>query len=754
MTSRTIEIDVADKNIQFDIPLPPDVLIEATDSNSISVQVMPADIQLYVGFTGPEGPKGDPGPEGPEGPSFSPELFGVSLFTGDSHPADPLGRSNEPYEPVGAKVGDVMLSFIDGSVWALRSIDPDGEQHWELIPGAGGEQWHSINVPPGQVSGATIGDFALDSADGSIWELTAVTSDGTQTWTEVSIGGGIAGPAGPTGPAGPNGPTGPPGPIGMTGLAGPSGPRGDVGPAGATGPPGATGAVGPGGGVFYATNIGNGSAQAFPITHNLGVRGVQVTVYTAAAPYTEIFPDVEHTDANNITIRMQTVPTNGQYTVVISGPGAASVGPQGPTGPQGPQGDPGATGSPGATGPAGPQGADSTVPGPAGPQGPTGTQGPKGDPGAAGPQGTTGATGSTGPAGADSTVPGPTGPQGPKGDQGATGTAGSAGATGPQGPIGLTGATGAQGPAGAGAADATTTSKGSIQLAGDLSGTAAAPVVAAGAITSAKIADGTITDADVATANKDGVAGTPSMRTLGTGAQQAASGTDSRFTNSRAPTGSASGDLTGTYPGPTIATGAVTSAKIADGTITDTDVATANKDGLAATPSMRTLGTGAQQAAAGNDPRFGSASDATATTKGIVQLAGDLSGTAAAPTIAAGAITTTKIGGGAVDLGTKVSGVLPVASGGTASSSASTARANLNAAGYYSNFATHGAGTTISITQAMHGLRATRGILVQVQDNTSGNVEFPDITVDASGNVTITYAVAVVANAKLVTLIG
>jgi len=45
--------------------------------------------------------------------------------------------------------------------------------------------------------------------------------------------------------------------------------------------------------------------------------------------------------------------------------------------------------------------------------------------------------------------------------------------------------------------DATTASKGIVQLAGDLSGTAAAPVVANNAITSAKIADGTIVDADI-----------------------------------------------------------------------------------------------------------------------------------------------------------------------------------------------------------------------------------------------------------------
>jgi len=42
------------------------------------------------------------------------------------------------------------------------------------------------------------------------------------------------------------------------------------------------------------------------------------------------------------------------------------------------------------------------------------------------------------------------------------------------------------------------------------------------------------------------------------------------------------------------------STTIGAGKVTDTHVAAANKDGLAAAPSLRTLGTGAQQAAAGN----------------------------------------------------------------------------------------------------------------------------------------------------------
>lgn len=60
-----------------------------------------------------------------------------------------------------------------------------------------------------------------------------------------------------------------------------------------------------------------------------------------------------------------------------------------------------------------------------------------------------------------------------------------------------------------------------------------------------QILDATITDADVAAANKDGAAGTPSMRTLGTGAQQAMQG------SLAAPL--ASPTFTGTPSGPTAA---------------------------------------------------------------------------------------------------------------------------------------------------------------------------------------------------------
>jgi hypothetical protein len=122
--------------------------------------------------------------------------------------------------------------------------------------------------------------------------------------------------------------------------------------------------------------------------------------------------------------------------------------------------------------------------------------------------------------------------------------------------------------------------------------------------------------------------------------------------------------------------------------------------------------------------------------------------------VATGGVTNAMLAG-SIDLTSKVTGILPVANGGTGSGGNSAlARVNIGAAGVYSNNATHGAGTTISILQSTHLLRMNRGIIVQVQDNTSGAVELPDISVNATGDVTITYGVSVAANSKLVTLLG
>jgi hypothetical protein len=154
---------------------------------------------------------------------------------------------------------------------------------------------------------------------------------------------------------------------------------------------------------------------------------------------------------------------------------------------------------------------------------------------------------------------------------------------------------------------------------GSLAGTYPNPTIAASAIT----------HTEVAAANKDGAAATPSMRTLGTTSVKACAGDDSRLSDSRAPTGSAGGSLGGTYPNPSIAAGAVGGAEIA----------AAIKDAAAGTASLRTLSTTGTTACAGNDSRL---SDARAPTGAA---GGALGGTYPNPTLAAHA-TSHKSGGG------------------------------------------------------------------------------------------------------------
>ena len=64
-------------------------------------------------------------------------------------------------------------------------------------------------------------------------------------------------------------------------------------------------------------------------------------------------------------------------------------------------------------------------------------------------------------------------------------------------------------------------------------------------VTSQDIKDLTIVDGDVAAANKDGTTGTPSLRTLGTGAQQAAAGdhghAGTNFADNETPAGAVDG---------------------------------------------------------------------------------------------------------------------------------------------------------------------------------------------------------------------
>lgn len=100
----------------------------------------------------------------------------------------------------------------------------------------------------------------------------------------------------------------------------------------------------------------------------------------------------------------------------------------------------------------------------------------------------------------------------------------------------------------------------------------------------ANVPNGSLTDVQINAANKDGAAGTASMRTLGTGAQQATAGNDSRLSDSRTPTAHATTHEPGGSDPMTV-------------------------DAAPGVGSLRTLGTGANQACAGNDTRLGTLVD-------------------------------------------------------------------------------------------------------------------------------------------------
>ena len=373
-----------------------------------------------------------------------------------------------------------------------------------------------------------------------------------------------------------------------------------------------------------------------------------------------------------------------------------------------------------------------------------------------------------------------------------------------------------------GVLDATPTVKGIIQLAGDLSGTAASPQIAAGAVT----------DIEVATANKDGATGTPSMRTLGVGAQQAMRGNTTldqvglaafpvslngqRITSLADPTAPQDGankqyvdaaaqgldakasvriastanlTLSGsqTIDGVTVVandrvlvkdqttpaqngiylvqSGAWTRATDADSwtelvsAYVWVEQGTANADSgwVCTVDQGGTLGTtnvtwvqfsGAGQVTAGAGlTKTGNTLDVGAGA-GIQVNADSIQ-------VSNNGITNAMIADGAIDLATAdVIGTLPVARGGTGQATAKPAReTGLGAAGYYSS-ATHGAGATWTITQATHGLRSTRGLIVQVQEEATGLVELPDVSVAANGDVTVIYGAAVAANSRRTTIIG
>ena len=67
----------------------------------------------------------------------------------------------------------------------------------------------------------------------------------------------------------------------------------------------------------YATNVGDGTATSYTITHNLATRDVIVSLYDNASPYAEVMADVEHATTNTITLLFSVAPTLNKYRVVV-----------------------------------------------------------------------------------------------------------------------------------------------------------------------------------------------------------------------------------------------------------------------------------------------------------------------------------------------------------------------------------------------------------------------------------------------------
>jgi hypothetical protein len=271
-----------------------------------------------VGAAGPVGPPGPTGPRGPRG------------FTGNRGPQGFQGIQG-PTGPVGPKGDTGVAATIIGSV---AGIEPDPQTQLDAAFPA-----------------AASGDAIVDLSSNSLWVY-----NGTDWFNAGSIVGqqGIQGPQGNAGPQGPEGDEGPTGPEGPEGPVGPVGPEGPQGPLGVQGPKGDTG---------------------------VAVKVIGIIQDTAPNPQTELtaaFPQAADGEGVfEVSTEFLWTLIDGTWTNV-----GKIVGPQGPQGIQGPAGLPGAQGPQGAEGPAGPQGppGEKGDPGDDGPQGP---KGDKGDPGTA-----------------------------------------------------------------------------------------------------------------------------------------------------------------------------------------------------------------------------------------------------------------------------------------------------------------------------------------------------------------------------------
>lgn len=69
----------------------------------------------------------------------------------------------------------------------------------------------------------------------------------------------------------------------------------------------------------YASDIGNGTATEFTVTHNLGTQDVTVFLREKASPFNQVFCDVQILSTTQIKLLFAVAPAAGAYRVVVTG---------------------------------------------------------------------------------------------------------------------------------------------------------------------------------------------------------------------------------------------------------------------------------------------------------------------------------------------------------------------------------------------------------------------------------------------------
>lgn len=69
----------------------------------------------------------------------------------------------------------------------------------------------------------------------------------------------------------------------------------------------------------FTASVGDGSATSITLTHNLNTRDVDVTLYSASAPYDTQYAEVQRPTVNTVQLVFGTAPSSGQLRAVVVG---------------------------------------------------------------------------------------------------------------------------------------------------------------------------------------------------------------------------------------------------------------------------------------------------------------------------------------------------------------------------------------------------------------------------------------------------